>query len=392
MLTDLIFTFTVLDSVAEHSVSNASVGELRDEPSFLRNNPALRKSVGPPSELSDQTHRTTFSQDEVQNLDADTILGGLPDLDTISERILSDLAPSNASISKLNGKVTGLLNETSYERLNFLGRLKSFNNLQIGFGQQRFIRPNHILRGLLGYSSNDGAPAAAVWRPDDIFYKINLVNFLQLLFSKTDLDSRGEVLETLDSQFPTFALARWINHKSFTSIAGESQLFAQTIQIAFEIRRQFFIIALHDCTDEESVNSMFADVFFDSAGNADIPTTLPSKPRSDSLRRFNDVLYPPGRNDMINFAIEKIVNMQRTIVNHKDDLPRLIEKLSENHSWTEFCVAAVKWVQMRHAELQGLIVANGGTQMIVHNLEKEVRDVMLGEEPTSEVSIKQINK
>lgn len=337
-----------------------------------------RASIGAASLYSSLTGRTTFSQDEIHSLDADAILGGLVDLDSQAESILNYVTPLDADLSTLQGNADNLLDESSSYRRRLVGRLRAFNALQASFGQHTFINPEHILRFLLGVPNN-AELLPAIWRPDDVFYKANLVILLQTLFQDRKPEHMFDGLQTLDTQFPSFAFKALQSSDAQGLLVGESQDAVRAFVAAVELRTQLFVYALLQNPTEDSIEPTFTSLFF--ADEEDAHVDFPVQGELVHLRPFDDALDGADRYNLYKEAADRIVAIQQIIAKHSESADATIDALKQSFPWSDCALVILDWVQGRYRELRESTQDRGGAAKIVEYLEREIHQTESNTDP-----------
>ncbi|KAF4552304.1 Hypothetical protein D9617_10g072850 [Elsinoe fawcettii] len=369
-----------LPSVTEEAEQplQASFAPLNDGPNG-RQSQHGRFSTGAASMFS-----TTFSQEEVADLDPDAILGSLPDLDSMAEGILNTAAPEQAGFEALKENALRLNDNASSSRKYLLGRVRTFGRMQGDFGRQTFIDPEHILRALLDLEAHSELPNTP-YRPDDVLYKANLVSFLQIIFDSRTPEKVFETMNSLDSQFPMALLAALRSETEYQGLVGESQLVDATRSLALEIRIQFFIHALIQGEIDEPLETTLARVFLFELD--DDTYGIPAELNVDSIRPFNDAMHANDAHSFYTSVIEHIDGLRRLMDSCHDNVELAITRLREENSWEDFCTRVLSWVQLRHQELDRMIDERGGVESIVDQLRKEVESVQNQNDPALDPAI-----
>ncbi|KAF2226566.1 hypothetical protein BDZ85DRAFT_51537 [Elsinoe ampelina] len=368
-----------LQPVAEEvEQPQTTIAPLNDEPSG-RPSQHGRFSVGAASMYS-----TTFSQEEVENLDLDAVLGSLPDLDSMADAILATAAPPDASLEDLMQQVQRLNDENSAARKYLLGRVRTFSRMQGDFGKQTFINPEHVLRALLDLAPGSVLENAA-WRPDDVLYKANLVSFLQIIFESRTTDKIIQTMTTMDSQGINDLLASLKSESNFMGLLGESQLVDATCSLALEIRIQLFIHTIMQGFYDEPLEKTLARIFLYDLDNGE--PGFPDEISISDIRTWDNAVDAGNSQDFYESVVKHVNGLRMLIASCHDDLDLALSTLREENSWDAFCGRALSWVQMRHQELNRMIDERGGTESIAEQLRREVESVQNQNDPALDPAI-----
>lgn len=155
------------------------------------------------SGMSGTTAKTSFSQEEIADLDRDVMVDVLPNLAAAADelsRLLVPADPKSGPIVRKEIRTTG----TKHQKL-YTNRLASLNVHKDSFGSTEYLQPSNIVRALLGVQDTKDVPEGP-WRPDAIIYKINLASMLRStlieVYDNAELTQEGfNAVETLDVHF-----------------------------------------------------------------------------------------------------------------------------------------------------------------------------------------------
>ena len=180
--------------------------------------------------MSGTTANTTFSQEEIEELDPDVMLDSLKKLDAASNDLLEAIMPPSSplDVDTLSATLEKITAPGTKESKIYQRRLNAFMPYKADFTTgQEFIRPQNVSRALFDVASVEGIPNGAK-RPDSVMYKANLANMLHMVLIKarnTDVASLTEILESVDLAFPTVVAGNDHDPKAVTlSIALTAQL------------------------------------------------------------------------------------------------------------------------------------------------------------------------
>ncbi|PSK55751.1 hypothetical protein B9Z65_4629 [Elsinoe australis] len=326
---------------------------------------------------------STFSQEEVANIDSDAIVASLPDLDGLADGILKTAVPPTAAAGDLQQNVRKLNNERDPFRKTLLGRVRTFARMQSDFGRQTFINPEHILRALLHLEPHVEL-LNTPWRPDDVLYKANLVAFLQVVFESKDPARILEAVSTLDSHFPSMLLSSLLQDDGSTLLVGESQLLEATRNLAIEIRTQVFIFAIAQRSYVEPLDRTLARVFLFEPEGEDI--AFPSDLGVEHIRNW-DHLDGIDQHEFYTRVRDHVTALKGFLDSCHEDVDHALSQLQPEHSWERFCLEVLSWVQKRHQELCDLIEGRGGAPAIADHLRQEVERTQDGSDDVLDPAI-----
>jgi hypothetical protein len=183
------------------------------------------------SAVSGTTVKTTFSIEEISELDTDVMLDSLNNLDSASEELLRMLIsaipqPQMKSTTLEEIVVPGTKAYKLYQK-----RLSAYLLYKGDYisARQDYIQPQNVCRALFDVPSIEGIPPGAM-RPDAILYKANLAHMLHVLLVHIRNPAIAnydivEALEGLDQVFPKVVAGSTFSPAAFTtSLALTTQL------------------------------------------------------------------------------------------------------------------------------------------------------------------------
>jgi hypothetical protein len=196
-------------------------------------------STGRASAISGMTAKTTFSMEEISELDTDVMLDSLKNLDSASEELLKVLNSTFSQSQTTYKALDDIATEGTKAHKLYQKRLSVFKLYKNDYtsANQDYIRPQNVSRALFDVSSIDGIPPG-VMRPDSVLYKANLAQMLHVLLVRIRNPARSnvdivEALEGLDHVFP-----KVIASPTFTTAAFQTSL-ALTTQLAINRMASF---------------------------------------------------------------------------------------------------------------------------------------------------------
>jgi hypothetical protein len=274
--------------------------------------------------VSGTTAKTTFSQEEIVELDPDVMLDSLKKLDVASNELMEVLMPSvpvdaDGLFATLN-EITASGTRTSkiYQK-----RLDVFMMYKADFTAKQareFVRPQNVSRALFGVTSIEDISERAR-RPDSIMYKANLASMLNMVLVRTrdgDAAAVHEILESVEQAFPTL-------------VAGsEYDPLAVTLSIA--LTTQLAVNRIQNSADDANLDPqrIVQDVFFPQDDNGVI-----------TYRHYNALHLGSVPEQQERAALDRVNSIISTIKETFDDRDEMdpalaIEKLRVIYSWASF--------------------------------------------------------
>ena len=183
------------------------------------------------SAVSGMTAKTTFSMEEISELDTDVMLDSLQKLDWASEELLKVLTMAIPQPEMNDTALDEIATEGTKAYKLYQKRLSAFLLYKGDYisARQEYIRPQIVSRALFDVSSVDDIPPGAL-RPDSVLYKANLAHMLHILLiharnpAIADYEIK-EALEGLDQVFPEVIAGPTFSPAAFTmSVAITTQL------------------------------------------------------------------------------------------------------------------------------------------------------------------------
>ncbi|KAK1030578.1 hypothetical protein LTS16_018782 [Friedmanniomyces endolithicus] len=290
------------------------------------------------SGISGTTAKTTFSQEEIADLDPDLIIDVLPDL---------------AEDASKEVRTTGSLKNKRYTY-----RVQSLDVHKSKIGSQAYIQPSIVSRALLGVQSISEIPTGP-WRPDNILFMINMAQMLRaaVTVASDDEELTQEVynsLELLDAHF-------------VQCIAGsttESTPDREAIRMLVKIQTQLVIVRLSEFQKAPHFDPM--DVITDSFFHRDADGELMYKD-AGALRLTDDSYV------QIWDAVTKIARRLKAPFKEGIPIAQAVAKLRSKNTWAKFVDEVIGYYVHRSAQLEEEIAAAGGVEQIVESMSEEVQ-------------------
>nr|POE50688.1 hypothetical protein CFP56_16203 [Quercus suber] len=314
---------------------------------------ATTRRISTHSGYSGTTAKTSFSQEQIAELDADIMVDDLPIAASTADELAKHFLPNDRKALHVIWKE--IRTPTSRYRKLYRTRAATFDLCCQSFGQQDYIQPSFVLRALFGVASANDVPAEP-WRPDSMIYRINLIRMMRnvLIKSPNPVDFMNHDLDDLvilDDFFPN-------------AIAG-SLFDEETLKMCLAIQTQ---VALHRLTFHQSdptfsANDTISNVFLSVNEDDDLVYKhVDALELAVSNKDQSDV-----RNKLINERIHELRSAFQSPHEYA------IATLRTHYSWDSFVDQLFTYYQVRKQQLDQDVANAGGTDLITVNLSKEVR-------------------
>lgn len=336
------------DAAEEDAALSEDVEQEVDQEVDAQQDDPRRASGG--SAISGTTAKTSFSQEEAEQLDHEVMIDALPDLATASDKLAQFLVPAGINTKTETWKEVRTTGSKHHKQYN--NRIATVNTHKPNFGTQEYIQPRIILRALLGEPSGMETPGP--WRPDNIIFKINLSQMLNSLLIICDpidwTKSAMDALERLDVAFPT-------------AIAG-SQFSMEALEFYMQFSVQLTIARLQACIengDQTPLDSVIESVFLDDHGE-------PRQAEALGLETIEDDQERGLAYSMLDELSEKLREPFRT---EGVDPTAVIGQFKNDYPWDALQQQVVRYYIYRSEYLNRAIGNVGGVQHILKALTGE---------------------
>ncbi|KAK1816635.1 hypothetical protein LTR12_008999 [Friedmanniomyces endolithicus] len=308
------------------------------------------------SGISGTTAKTTFSQEEIADLDPDMIIDVLPDLAKDASKVASLLVDDDTATRPMSLKEVRTTGSLKNKRYTY--RLQSLDVHKSKLGSQAYIQPSIVSRALLGVQSISEIPNGP-WRPDNILFMINMAEMLRGVVAVAGDDeelTQGvyNSLELLDAHF-------------VQCIAGsttESTPDREAIRMLVKIQTQLVIVRLSEFQKAPHFDPM--DVITDSFFNRDADGELMYK--DAGALRLTDESYV-----QIWDAVTKIARRLKAPFKEGIPIAQAVAKLRSKNTWIQFVDEVIGYYVHRSAQLEEEIAAAGGVEQIVESMSQEIQ-------------------
>lgn len=308
------------------------------------------------SDRSITTAKTSFSLEEIADLDPDTIVFVMPGLASAADELAKLLVPTDPRArSAVRREI--LTPRTKHNKLynNCVNVIRVHKG---NFGSTEYVQPSIVLRTLLGVQSMRDVPQGP-WRPDSVIYKINLSTMLRnvLILQGDDGPNDEASLDLLSDLDVNFGSA----------IAGPV-FDDQAFRLCLSLLRQLCIARVAMGSDEATFDprTMVESTFY--AGDQDGVLVF----------KHRNVLH------MLNLSPELMADCDMMIQNSasefidifaqasQDDLGDILDHFRAEYPWPQFADQVVEYYLARKQILEEQIAAVGGVEQIKSVLEEEV--------------------
>lgn len=295
------------------------------------------------SGISGTTAKTSFSQEEIAELDADVMVDVLPNMADAAEQLIKLLMPAEAVQRPIVLKEIRI--DGSRHNKLFKNRLGMINLHKHHFGSQAYIQPSIVLRAFLAVPSISEVPAGP-WRPDNILYKINLAEMLRMVLVDVtdpfeDINEAHKVLGLLETYF-------------LTAIAGPAYD-REDAHACLAIQTQLALTRLRASANTPSFNphDIITDTFLVRNANGDL------------VYKYADVLK---LDQDANSLHQRINSLQSVWDSNAGDIVASLRALKVNYPWEQFTKQMVDYFEHRMSYLDREIQAVGGIRAILSHL------------------------
>jgi hypothetical protein len=334
----------------------------------------VTQSPGAYSNMSGTTALTSYSQQELAELDSEMIVETLPDLSNTAFQLLELLAPPKATQSDIGSILKELQIPGSMLGRKLNVKEQAFDSYRTVFGSDLFINVSYIMRKLFKEHKSSRGDPEAVLRGANIATLIKTF----LVAQPDSLDTMPK-LQRLDDMFPIPFLGDYRDQAEVRNISAMDQAF----QMALEIRTQTIISALKSQQSDAGYDPdlLLAQIFFEPPAEQDA-----SWPAYDSLVQNGRLRKIAGLST--DFITQDAMNKYTVLVRERVGSIREFfqldpdaiddgdyvdwDGLNENFSWTEFLTRLVNWSQQRTDDIRASITRQGGIQ----NIRKQVADAV----------------
>ncbi|RMY80506.1 hypothetical protein D0861_08564 [Hortaea werneckii] len=346
-----------LETVAEHEADEAQNQEdvAAAEEDAAAADEIIERPRSSNSALSRMTAKTSFSQEEIADLDPDIMVDVLPNLVAAADQLCALLFPADPKQRPVVWQEIHI--EGSRHRKLLNNRLSSFLLHKNNFGSQEYIQPSIVLRALLSVSSIDQV-SDGPWRPDDLLYKINLAQMmrtvLDTVIDPTELDAaRYESFDKLIQAFPT-------------AIAGHG-FSSEAMRTCLALQTQLSVARLHvfHSHPEYDPTSVVDSVFFKRNEDGEYVHAYHEHLNLDEL----DPLELERWTQEINALVAAL---QAPFQDANKDLMVALADIREEFPWQSFVNQAANFYELRKADINMAINKAGGVDAVVASLAQEV--------------------
>ncbi|KAI7081316.1 hypothetical protein KC356_g9199 [Hortaea werneckii] len=346
-----------LETVAEHEVDEAQIQEdfaatEGDAATAAENIERPRSSNSASSRM---TAITSFSQEEIAELEPDVMVDVLPNLVAAADQLCALLFPADPKQRPVVWQEIRI--EGSRHRKLLNNRLSSMILHKNKFGSQEYIRPDIVLRALLSVQSIDQI-SDGPWRPDYLLYKINLAQMLTTVLDKvidpTNLDAeRYWSLDKLMQNFPT-------------AIAGPG-FSAEAMRTCLALQTQVSVARLHTFRSHPEYNptSVVDSVFFKRNEDGEYVHAYHEDLSLDKFDAAELERWTEETNALV-------ASLQAPFQDVEKGLMAALAEIRAAYPWQNFVHQAANFYELRKANIDMAINEAGGADALVASLGQEV--------------------
>ena len=326
------------------------------------------KSPGNMSAMSGTTAQTSFSAQELADMNSGEMLDALPDLSEAADKILNFAVYPGSTPESLAKSVKELQDPSSRARKNLTRLGDSLQLHKRPFGNELYVNLSIGLRGLLGIR-HVGSVSDGPWRPDDIFYKANLATMITgLLSSQESSSSSQSTVEKMERDFPSPFFSQLVDSSELSRKAvGCSSLASESFEVALDLRTQYFIMLVqrHLLQPNFDPDLLLLQVFYEN---------------EDSLKGWDaEGMQKKDFGIDVQNAISGRINKIKGTFREDSQSVRTgqlvdLDQLRNMYPWSTFIVEVLSWGKLRNSEIQAEINSRGSVGGIRQALEVEIRE------------------
>ncbi|KAK6435700.1 hypothetical protein LTR95_008112 [Oleoguttula sp. CCFEE 5521] len=309
------------------------------------------------SGYSGTTAKTTFSAEEVAQLDLDNIVDALEDLDTISGKVLDDLMSAEPDVRRIVWKDIATAGTRAQKAFQRHSRDFAAQKEYYASPEQVYIRPDIVLRALYAVNTvEDVADDAA--RPDAIIEKANLARLLHAVIVEVQDPLHPTIdelkaLETAEMWFPrAIAGNEWSNEAFDLSLALSAQLAIQ------------------------NAASFAEDPNYDPQGVATSTFYEVDDEGTQNYRHELDLNMDQLPAQHVDEALDRVAQLVNELKKpfHSEEPAVAIQVLRAQFPWSDLITAAEDYYITRRLQLEGQIAALGGVKSLTTSLQAMLQE------------------
>lgn len=297
---------------------------------------------------SDQDTDATGSEDG--DVDAIDMADELPDLQQASTRLLELVGTNSSDAKGIYEVAKRIAHPGNADNKRFKRVYKKLADSMQVFTCESYIDAADISRLIPSVTTED---APEPWDPKPYFYRANCA-WLALTTLSAAIGSQNQVkaIENLDGQFPAPFMSRMVRPKQKLTGGGSCALRA-TLDLALEIRTQFFIAELEKHRNEKRFDalSVLKSVFYHSGDSSLDPGSLRGFNLGETFKDENGRL-PDNLHDEVSVRIDEL---ETSLFDDDENLN--LNGLKTIFSWRRFCLRVARFVQLREQEFKATIAS-----------------------------------
>ncbi|KAI9785658.1 MAG: hypothetical protein M1816_008281 [Peltula sp. TS41687] len=344
---------------------------------------------GASSSNSVATAKTSYSVQQLTELDQELIIDMLPSLSIASTKILDLLAPAKSTVENIQNLSEDLNSSDSRVSIRLKALRGAFESPRQIYGTDHYINISLIHRALCG-AQDLSSLQEALSKPDPILQKANLVTLAITILTSTPSSENGPMLQHLDGCYPGPFLSNLTNGSTSTSRSPTaSALLDETFEVGLEIRTRLALALLDIHQEEASYNPewVIRQLFLRDPDETSLPNSAldtPSRPRK--VRGWG--VPGLGMADLSAAMKDKVFRRVNIIFSHIRGKPEPsgtgkvdFDALDSLFPWSAFVFKVNTWARRRVNEIETYLRSCGGAEGIENALK-----VTLQGEGTSDTS------
>ncbi|KAH8732549.1 hypothetical protein GQ44DRAFT_602297 [Phaeosphaeriaceae sp. PMI808] len=378
-------------TIVEEMDTRVDLQEAPDTPTHEQpENQILFPSPGAASEMSGTTAISSFSMVEAEFLEPKYILKHMRKLCDSAREFLEHLAPDAGS---LEGDFHNIL-EIQKPDSDFTDEYRDFNdelNVHLKHyksDEHSYIHVRSIRRALFGANQDVAATTSGL---DLVLYLANLLIFAkQMIHSDRNEKTIWDALRQLDNSFPSQFMHSLVSNANLT-LAGESALLEDTLDLALELRTQLAILVLERSALDKSSDpdEVITEVFLRSDSSQESEGSIIRGWNMSALGGEDSAL--PQQFEAL--VVDRIKKIREFFPLDEESLKRGdvvdLGQLGNSFPWEPTILRLLHWVRLRHRELGAIIDELGGATVIARNVKQQAQDLQPFVEQSRSKSIPQ---
>ena len=308
--------------------------------------------------MSGTTAKTSFTQEQYDELDKDIMLDSLPALSVATDNFLKLLVPADAKSRPIIWKEMKI--EGSKHNKLFKNRLGALKIHKDNYGANtEYIQIPVVLRALFGVNAVEDV-SHGEWRPDSLLYKANLARLLQSMLVEVhsppdlSLEDYG-ALEIAYQAFPTGIAGNTFSNNAFN----------MSVDLATQLAIARLAIGM-------------PQPHFDPHSST-ISTFFTESETGEQVYKYSEALHLDTLNEQSLQSLhgrvaQRVEEMDEPFASGRLSPDAAINALRARFPWDRFLQTLVAYFDSREAELDEEIAIAGGAQAMADALSTEIQN------------------